>query len=87
MRRNGNSGPTRPSPVIRCAIDTRKSTDEGLDQEFNSLDAQREAAEACLKSQQHDFALVLPVRQVVRPKLNRVYMARRKLCGGLCSYG
>ena len=30
--------------VVRCAIYTRKSTDEGLDQEFNSLDAQREAA-------------------------------------------
>ena len=31
--------------AIRCAIYTRKSTDEGLDQEFNSLDAQRESAE------------------------------------------
>jgi len=30
-------------PVVRCAIYTRKSTDEGLEQEFNSLDAQREA--------------------------------------------
>ena len=35
-----------PPKTIRCAIYTRKSTDEGLDQEFNSLDAQREAAEA-----------------------------------------
>ncbi len=32
--------------AIRCAIYTRKSTDEGLDQDFNSLDAQRESAEA-----------------------------------------
>jgi hypothetical protein len=32
--------------VVRCAIYTRKSTDEGLEQEFNSLDAQRESAEA-----------------------------------------
>jgi len=32
--------------VVRCAIYTRKSTEEGLDQEFNSLDAQREAGEA-----------------------------------------
>ena len=31
---------------LRCAIYTRKSTDEGLDQDFNSLDAQREACEA-----------------------------------------
>src|SRR5215469_9501473 len=38
---------------IRCAIYTRKSTEEGLDQEFNSLDAQREAAEAYILSQKH----------------------------------
>jgi site-specific DNA recombinase len=37
----------------RCAIYTRKSTEEGLDQEFNSLDAQREAAEAYIQSQKH----------------------------------
>ena len=36
---------------IRCAIYTRKSSEEGLDQEFNSLDAQREAAEAYIASQ------------------------------------
>jgi site-specific DNA recombinase len=38
---------------VRCAIYTRKSTEEGLDQDFNSLDAQREAAEAYIKSQKH----------------------------------
>src|SRR5258708_29280260 len=37
--------------AVRCAIYTRKSTEEGLDQEFNSLHAQREAAEAYIKSQ------------------------------------
>jgi site-specific DNA recombinase len=37
--------------VIRCAIYTRKSTEEGLDQDFNTLDAQREAAEAYIGSQ------------------------------------
>jgi len=37
--------------VVRCAIYTRKSTEEGLQQEFNSLDAQREAAEAYIASQ------------------------------------
>jgi len=42
-----------PPPVVRCAIYTRKSTEEGLDKEFNSLDAQREAAEAYIRSQQH----------------------------------
>src|SRR3984885_4415051 len=39
---------------FRCAIYTRKSTDEGLEQTFNSLDAQREACEAYVKSQQHE---------------------------------
>ncbi len=38
-------------PVTRCAIYTRKSTEDGLDQEFNSLDAQREACAAYIKSQ------------------------------------
>ena len=38
----------------RCAIYTRKSTEEGLEQEFNSLDAQREAGEAYIKSQAHE---------------------------------
>ena len=38
----------------RCAIYTRKSTEEGLEQEFNSLDAQREACEAFIASQQHE---------------------------------
>lgn len=50
---------TEPS-TIRCAIYTRKSTEEGLEQEFNSLDAQRESAEACIKSQQHEGWVCLP---------------------------
>ena len=40
--------------MIRCAIYTRKSTDEGLDREFNSLDAQRESAEAFITSQRNE---------------------------------
>ncbi len=39
---------------IRCAIYTRKSTEEGLEQDFNSLDAQREAAEAYIASQKSE---------------------------------
>jgi DNA invertase Pin-like site-specific DNA recombinase len=39
--------------VVRCAIYARKSTDEGLAQPFNSLDAQRESAEAYISSQRH----------------------------------
>src|SRR5262249_13693904 len=42
-----------PTSPLRCAIYTRKSTEEGLDQDFNSLDAQREAAEAYIHSQAH----------------------------------
>src|ERR1700752_4948617 len=42
-----------PTLKLRCAIYPRKSTEEGLDQEFNSLDAQREAAQAYIASQQH----------------------------------
>lgn len=45
---------------IRCAIYTRKSTDEGLDMQFNSLDAQREACEAYIASQRHEGWKVLP---------------------------
>jgi len=40
--------------IIRCAIYTRKSSEEGLEQDFNSLDAQREACESYIKSQQHE---------------------------------
>jgi len=40
--------------TIRCAIYTRKSSEEGLEQDFNSLDAQREACESYIKSQQHE---------------------------------
>lgn len=45
---------------IRCAIYTRKSSEEGLDQEFNSLDAQREACEAYVLSQRHEGWVALP---------------------------
>ncbi|MFO0863681.1 MAG: recombinase family protein [Gemmataceae bacterium] len=47
-------------PAIRCAVYTRKSTEEGLEQEFNSLDAQRESAEAFIKSQAHEGWICLP---------------------------
>jgi site-specific DNA recombinase len=43
-----------PPPRIRCAIYTRKSSEEGLEQPFNSLDAQREACEAYVVSQRHE---------------------------------
>ncbi|WP_421851863.1 recombinase family protein [Novosphingobium sp.] len=46
--------------AVRCAIYTRKSTEEGLEQAFNSLDAQREACAAYILSQQHEGWTMLP---------------------------
>jgi len=46
--------PSSQNRKLKCAIYTRKSSEEGLDQEFNSLHAQREACEAYVKSQQHE---------------------------------
>lgn len=48
--RSAGSEP-KPALAVRCAIYTRKSTEEGLEQEFNTLDAQRESGEAYVKSQ------------------------------------
>jgi hypothetical protein len=44
---------------VRCGIYTRKSTEEGLDQAFNTLDAQREAAESFINSQRQEGWTVL----------------------------
>jgi DNA invertase Pin-like site-specific DNA recombinase len=49
-------------PRLRCAIYTRKSSEEGLEQEFNSLDAQREACEAFVASQRHEGWMLLKER-------------------------
>ena len=49
-------------PQIRCAIYTRKSTDDGLEQGFNSLDAQYEACAAYIASQRHEGWRLLPAR-------------------------
>jgi len=55
--------PTSPATkVVRCAIYTRKSTEEGLQQEFNTLDAQRESAEAFIAAQKHEGWVCLPTR-------------------------
>ena len=59
--RNAADAPTSASTrMVRCAIYTRKSTDEGLDQEFNSLDAQREAGEAFILSQRGEGLVAVP---------------------------
>jgi site-specific DNA recombinase len=81
MSRKANSTTTSSVPGVRCAIYTRKSTEEGLEQEFNSLDAQRESAEAYVKSQQHEGWTCLPDRyddggftggNIERPALRRL---------------
>lgn len=66
MKRSGNAGRqtsalTRERDAkLRCAVYTRKSSEEGLEQEFNSLDAQREACEAYIASQRHEGWTLLP---------------------------
>jgi site-specific DNA recombinase len=68
-------------PAVRCAIYTRKSTNENLDNGFSSLDAQREAGENYIRSQQHEGWVALPERYddgafsgatVERPALQRL---------------
>ena len=80
MSRAAKVGEQPPSP-IRCAIYTRKSSDDGLDQEFNSLDAQRESAEAFIASQKAEGWRVIPDRyddggfsggNMERPALDRL---------------
>ena len=61
--RDGGAAMTRSAESrkqVRCAIYTRKSTEEGLEQEFNSLDAQREACAAYILSQKHEGWTALP---------------------------
>jgi DNA invertase Pin-like site-specific DNA recombinase len=45
---------SRPARSPRCAVYSRKSSEEGLEQDFNSLDAQREACESYIRSQTHE---------------------------------
>ena len=72
------------SPVIRCAIYTRKSTEEGLEKEFNSLDAQRESGELFVRSQAGEGWTLVPVAyddggytggNMERPALRRLMLA------------
>ena len=79
------NGPA-PRRTRRCAIYTRKSSEEGLEQAFNSLDAQREACAAYVKSQAHEGWRLLPERfddggqsggTLERPALQRLLEAVR----------
>jgi site-specific DNA recombinase len=62
MRSRRSSGQPTARTGLRCAIYTRKSSEEGLEQEFNSLDAQREACEAFIRSQRHEGWALLSTR-------------------------
>src|SRR5436189_4881927 len=78
---NSEGTPRRTTKRVRCAIYTRKSSDEGLEQAFNSLDAQREACAAFIASQKHEGWTALPTQYddggysggtVERPALKRL---------------
>src|SRR5207342_2451289 len=58
-RARGSSAWRPEMPRVRCAIYTRKSSEEGLEQDFNSLDAQREACAAFIASQRREGWLAL----------------------------
>src|SRR3974377_418673 len=62
MPRRSAAGEKAGRQRVRGAIYTRKSTEEGLEQDFNSLDAQREACEAFIASQKHEGWMVLPAQ-------------------------
>jgi len=63
--------PDKPSPPqkLRCAVYTRKSTEEGLEMEFNSLDAQREACEAYTASQRAEGGSLCPIGMTMADSL------------------
>ena len=74
----------RGGALARCAVYTRKSSEEGLEQDFNSLRAQREACEAYVRSQKHEGWVVLPAQYddggisggtMERPALQRLMAA------------
>ena len=62
MRSRRSSSQPVARSGLRCAIYTRKSSEEGLEQEFNSLDAKREACEAYIRSQRHEGWTLLSAR-------------------------
>src|SRR5438874_10028904 len=81
--RNGvdhKEGRGKSAPVIRCAIYTRKSTEEGLDQEFNSLHAQRESAEAYITSQKEAGWKLVPTATMTAASAAEIWSVLP--CGG-----
>ncbi len=62
---------------LRCAIYTRRSTEEGLEQAFNTLQAQREAAEAYIQSQKEGGWVALPEQYDDEGSVERAWSVRR----------
>ena len=82
MPRRSAAGAKNIRRKLRCSIYTRKSTEDGLEQDFNSLDAQREACESFIASQKHEGWVVLPTQYddggysggtLERPALQRLF--------------
>jgi len=63
----------KPARPVRCAIYTRVSTDQGLEQDFNSLDAQYDASQAYIRSQAHADWSLLRAKYDDRRLLGRQY--------------
>src|ERR1051325_6715713 len=93
MARNSTSPKPAQLGNTRCAIYTRKSSEDGLELEFNSLDAQREACEAYIKSQASEGWRTIPTRyddpaysggNLDRPALQRLLkdIEARQIDGG-----
>ena len=63
--------PSTPSPLqkLRCAVYTRKSSEEGLEMEFNSLEAQRESCEAYVASQRAEAGSLCPIGMMTADSL------------------
>jgi site-specific DNA recombinase len=59
LNQSSSRSASKPLPMVRCGIYTRKSTTEGLDSDFNTLDAQREACQAYIASQRSEGWLAL----------------------------
>jgi len=78
-KRNGQS-PAEVKKAVRCAVYTRKSTEEGLEQAFNSLDAQRQSAEAYVAARRQSAEAYVAARR----QSAEAYVAARRHEGWAC---
>ena len=69
--------PMKVTPKVRCAVYTRKSSEEGLEMEFNSLDAQREACEAYIASQRAEGWMLVRIATTTAASRAATWIGRR----------